>query len=166
MKAHERRTPMLRFNWCLIIVSMLMAISGCATLDPDYDTPIVSVSSIQALPSESIAPRFEIGLHIINPNRGALKVHGIAYSLKLEGYKILTGVANKLPIIDGYSEGDVTLIATADLLSSIRFITNLVNAQRDAITYDLDAKLDLGGFKPNIHVGEKGEINLSDHLRK
>ena len=152
---------MPRCQWVLIIASTALMITGCATLYPDFETPTVTVSAIRALPSESIAPRFEIGLHIINPNRTALKLFGIAYPLKLDGYKILTGVANDLPIIDGYGEGDVTLIAATSLLSSIRLFADLMNAQRDTVSYSLEAKLDLGGFRPNIHVNEKGEINLS-----
>jgi LEA14-like dessication related protein len=157
--------PMPRCHWILILVSTVLMIAGCATLSPDYETPSVNVSAIRALPSDSISPRFEIGLHITNPNRTTLKLHGIAYSLKLDGYKILTGVANDLPTIDGYGEGDVTLIATTSLLSSIRFFTDLMNAQRDIIAYELNAKLDLGGLRPNIHVGEKGEISLSEQTR-
>lgn len=152
---------MPRYKCIAIIAATILMIAGCATLQTDYETPSVNVSTLRALPSEGIAPQFEIGLHIINPNRDALKLHGIAYSLKLEGYKILTGVANDLPVIDGYSEGDVTLIATTSLLSGIRFFADLMNTQRDVIAYDLTAKLDLGGLRPNIHVIEKGEINLS-----
>ena len=91
-----------------VIALMLLVGSGCATLGPDYETPAVNVSSIRALPSESIVPRFEIGLHIVNPNRSALALQGIAYTLKLEGHKLLTGVANDLPTIEGYGEGEVT----------------------------------------------------------
>jgi len=153
---------MPRCNRTLVLASMVLMIAGCATLYTDYETPSVNVSTIRALPSDSIAPRFEIGLHIINPNRSPLKLHGIAYSLKLDGYKILTGVANELPTIDGYAEGDVVLVAGTSLLSSMRFFADLVNAQRTSIAYELNAKLDLGGFRPNVHVGEKGEIRLTD----
>jgi len=156
---------MPRCNWILILASTVLMIAGCATLNPEYETPSVNVIAIRALPSDSIAPRFEIGLHITNPNRNALKLHGIAYSLKLDGHKILTGVANDLPTIDGYGEGDVTLIATTSLLSSMRFLADLMNAQGDTVTYELSAKLDLGGLRPNVHVGEKGEISLSGQTR-
>lgn len=149
----------------LIILTTVSMITGCATLHPDFETPTVTVNAIRALPSESIAPRFEIDLHITNPNRTALTLQGIAYSLTLDGHKILTGVANELPTIDGYGEGDVTLMASTSLLSSIRFLADLVNAQPDTISYDLDAKLDVGRFRPNIHVSENGEINLADQLR-
>ncbi|WP_372678502.1 LEA type 2 family protein [Desulfosarcina sp.] len=156
---------MPRCNWILVYVSTVLMITGCATLSPDYETPSVNVSGIRVMPSDNIAPRFEIDLHITNPNRAALKLVGIAYSLKLDGHKILTGVANDLPAIDGYGEGDVTLITTTSLLSSIRFFTDLMNAQRDTIAFELNAKLDLGGLRPSLHVGEKGEINLSGQTR-
>jgi LEA14-like dessication related protein len=144
-----------------IIALMLLVGSGCATLGPDYETPAVNVSSIRALPSESIVPRFEIGLHIVNPNRSALALQGIAYTLKLEGHKLLTGVANDLPTIEGYGEGEVTLVASTNLLGSIRLFTELMNANPDTITYDLEAKLDPGGIQPAIMVVESGEISLS-----
>jgi LEA14-like dessication related protein len=146
-------------------VSTLLVFAGCATLDPDYETPSVNVSAIRALQSDSIAPRFEIDLHIINPNRSALTLQGIAYSLELDGHKILTGVANDLPTIAGYGEGDVTLTATTSLLSSMHFFADLMNAQRDTIAYELNAKLDLGRLRPTLHVGEKGEISLSGQPR-
>ena len=144
-----------------VIALMLLVGSGCATLGPDYETPAVNVSRIRALPSESIVPRFEIGLHIVNPNRNALALQGIAYTLKLEGHKLLTGVANDLPTIEGYGEGEVTLVASTNLLGSIRFFSELMNTNPETITYDLEAKLDPGGVQPVIIVVESGEISLS-----
>jgi LEA14-like dessication related protein len=141
---------------------ILLVSSGCATLGPDYETPAVNVSSIRALPSESIVPRFEIGLHIVNPNRSPLALQGIAYTLKLEGHKLLTGVANDLPTIEGYGEGEVTLVASTNLLGGIRFFTELMKSNPDTITYDLEAKLDPGGIQPVINVVESGEFSLSD----
>ena len=145
----------------LMDAALVLAMAGCATLRPDFETPAVNVSAIRALPSEGLAPRFEIDLHIVNPNRNALHLQGIAYTLKLEGHKILTGVANDLPVIQGYGEGDVTLTASASLLSGIRFISDLIAAQKDVIAYDLEAKLDPGGLRPNIYVTEKGSLDLS-----
>jgi LEA14-like dessication related protein len=152
---------MRRFAPPLAIFIALFAISGCAVLYPAFETPKVTVSTVRALPSNSISPRFEIGLHIINPNRSALKLYGIAYSLRLEGYDVLTGVAKNLPMIDGYGEKDITLIATISLMDSMRFIAEVMDTHPDAIAYELTAKLDIGGFRPPIRVAEKGTINLS-----
>lgn len=146
-------------------VGMLIAsawiVAGCATLHPDYETPTVNVIAVRALPNEGLTPQFAIDLRIINPNRNSLALRGVAYTLTLEGYKILTGVANELPTIPGYDEGDVTLIASANLLGSIRFFTDLMNTRRDAVAFVLEAKLDPGGLRPAIVLSEKGSINLT-----
>ncbi|HSO19596.1 MAG TPA: LEA type 2 family protein [Desulfosarcina sp.] len=141
--------------------ALALMVAGCATLHPDDATPTVNVSAIRVLPAQGLAPRFEIDLHIVNPNRGALELRGIAYTLKLEGYKILTGVANDLPVIQGYTEGEVTLTAAVSVLSSIRFLTDLMNSSKDALAYDLEARLDPGGWRRFIYVSEKGTIDLS-----
>ena len=152
-----------RMQWLTAMLAVL-AMAGCATLRPSFETPTVTVNSIRLLPSGNIVPQFEVGLHIVNPNRSALRLHGISYTLSLDGFKILTGVANDLQMVEAYGQGDITLVATANLISSIRLLSDLVNQRRDAITYDLDAKLDLGGILPSLHVKESGDIDLAGQL--
>ena len=146
-------------------IGIVLTIGACATLRPDFEKPAVTVRSIRLLPDQGIAPRFEIGLHIVNPNRFPLNLEGIAYTLRLEGYTILNGAANDLPVIAGYGQDDVTLIATTDLLSSIRFFSDLIDRRREVFTYELDVKLDLGGFVPRLHVTESGSIDLTGQHR-
>jgi LEA14-like dessication related protein len=150
-------------QWLTAMLAVLM-MAGCATLRPSFETPTLTVNSIRLLPSGNIVPKFEVGLHIINPNRSALRLHGIAYTLSLDGFKVLTGVANDLPTIEAYGQGDITLVATANMISSIRLLSDLLNQQRNTITYDLDAKLDLGGILPALHINESGDIDLANQL--
>jgi LEA14-like dessication related protein len=164
---HRRNPTMRRFAAYLAISFAVFAVAGCAAgLYPHFETPKVTVNSVRALRSKSISPRFEIGLHITNPNRYALKLDGIAYRLRLEGYDVLTGVANNLPKIDGYGEKDISLIATISLMDSMRFLAELMDTQPDSIAYDLSVKLDIGGFRPPIHVTDKGSINLTDQPQR
>lgn len=151
----------MRSHAVRMLIASAWIVAGCATLHPDYETPTVNVIAVRALPGESLTPQFAIDLRIINPNRNPLALRGVAYTLTLEGHKILTGVANELPTIPGYGEGDVTLIAAANLLGSIRFFTDLINTRRDAIAFVLEAKLDPGGLRPAIVVSEEGAINLT-----
>lgn len=141
-------------------LALLISISGCAGLEPGFETPTVGVSSFRILPSEGAAPRFEIGLHIVNPNRSALNLEGIVYSVTLEGHRVLTGASSELPVIGAYEEGDVVLTATADLLSSIGLFARMMKQPQDTFSYELDAKLDIGGHRPRIYVEEKGELSL------
>jgi len=133
---------------------------SCATLSPDFEQPTVNVSSFRMLPSNSLVPRFEIGLHVINPNRIPLKLFGLAYEVELEGHRVLTGVASELPVIGAYAEGDVLLQASPDLFSSISLFTDLMNQPREKFQFNFSARLDVGKFLPKIRVEKSGEISF------
>lgn len=151
---------MTKAAWVFGCSAMMLFISSCAQMQFNYETPTVSLNSFRILPSDGMGPRFEIGLHVVNPNRSSLNLEGISYTVIIEGHRILTGVANDLPVIDGYGEGDVLLNATADLFSSISLVTGMLKDRRESIAYELDAKLDVGGFRPNIHVEKRGQLLL------
>ena len=146
----------------LIIVIFAALLSSCATLSPGYEEPTVTLSSFRALPSEGMVPAFEIGLRIINPNSQTLKLEGIVYTVSLEGYELVKGVGKDFPAIEGYSEGEVKLTASANLLAGIRFVGDMMQSGGESLKYEFKAKLDMGGLYPSIKVREAGEINLDN----
>ena len=148
---------------CYVLFSLFLLFTlSCSTLQPGYETPTVSITSFEVIPSQGMIPQFQIGLHIVNPNRSPLNLKGISYTISLEGHKIMTGVSNQLPQIEAYGEGDVVLNASVDLFSSIGFFTDLFrNQKKDRISYSLNAKLDAGSLHPLIRVSKKGEISLT-----
>jgi len=145
----------------ILALTFTLLVSACATLSPDYEEPTVMLSSFKALPSEGMVPAFEIGLRIINPNSQPLNLEGIVYTISLEGYELVKGVGKDFPVIEGYSEGTVKLTAAANLLAGIRFVTNMMQEQRNSFDYEFKAKLDLGGLHPSIRIKENGQINLN-----
>jgi LEA14-like dessication related protein len=153
-----KEIAMVRFTKLVVCLTLFITSVGCASLEPGFETPTVGITSL--------VPKFEIGLHIVNPNRSSLKLDGLVYSVTLEGHKVLTGVSNNLPTIDAYGEGDIVLIATADLLNSIGLFASLLQSQQEAFDYKLDAKLDIGSFRPRIHVVKEGEISLQGVARQ
>ncbi|TRO78555.1 LEA type 2 family protein [Desulfuromonas acetexigens] len=148
-------------KWILMLAAILF-LGGCLAMSPGFETPTVGLKSFRFLPSDGGVPRFEIGLHVVNPNRSALKLEGIVYSVVLAGHKVITGASADLPVIDAYSEGDVTLTATADLLRSIGLFSSLFKNPQKPFSYDLEAQLDIGRLHPRIKIHEKGEISLQD----
>lgn len=142
-------------------LSALLA-TGCAGLQPRYEKPVVAITAFKAVPAQGAVPHFEIGLRIVNPNRQPLELKGVAYTISLEGYDLVTGVSNQLPVIEAYGEGHVTLKAAVDLFSSVGFITDLIRNQgRKQISYRFRAKLDIGTMVPLIEVTKKGEVSLA-----
>jgi hypothetical protein len=144
----------------VMLLGMLALLAACGALRPDYETPTVTISSFRSLPSEGGMPSFEIGLRVLNPNREALNLVGASYTVSIEGHDLINGVANDLPVIEGYGEGTFTLTATANLLAGARFVANLLRSEKDSFEYELEAKLDVGGLRPTIRVRDAGEIAL------
>ncbi len=156
---------MLRLISQYLLLTIVIIISGCATLLPSFEDPTVTISSFRIVPSDSISPKFEIGLHIVNPNNVPLELEGVAYTASIEGNQVLTGASNELPVIPAYGEGDVLLNASADLFGSFRVITNLMNNKAKDLNYQLDVKLDVGTFMPAIRIEKQGIIDLGTKRR-
>ena len=145
---------------------VILIFSACAPLQPGFETPVVSISYFEALPSQGLIPQFKIGLHIVNPNRTPLALKGVVYTISLEGHKLMTGVANDLPVIDAYAEGDIELNAAVDLFSGIGFFTDLIrNQNMETISYSFNAKLDVGAMRPFIRVTKDGELSLAQPVQ-
>jgi LEA14-like dessication related protein len=145
----------------LLLIFTLCLLCGCAgTMRPGFEPPVVSLQTFKMLPQEGVTPRFEIKLHIINPNRDSLNLEGIFYTVGIEGYNVLSGVSNDLPTVEPYGEAEITLLANVDFFKGIKLISSLLQEPRDTYKYSFDAKLDLGGFSPNINLQEEGEFNL------
>ncbi len=147
------------------LVLLVAGLTGCASLNPNYEQPTVTLSSFRALPSEGMTPSFEIGLRIINPNPSSLALSGVVYTVSVQGHELVKGVGKDFPAIEGYSQGDVTLTASANLLGGIRLLGDLMQVSSDSLDYDFEARLDLAGLHPSIRVHEKGTFQLAPQPR-
>jgi LEA14-like dessication related protein len=146
-------------SFMLILTSML---AGCAGYRPGYEPPQVNVTSFALAPETTgFAPRFNIGLQIINPNRADLAFEGMSYSLEIEGNRILSGATNDLPRVPGYGMADFTIQASPNLIGSARLLTDLFSRQRSSLGYTFRARLDTGGLVPFINLEEEGKFDLS-----
>lgn len=150
----------------IVVVGLAVILQACAGLRPGYETPTVTINSFRALPSQGALPNFEIGLHVVNPNREALKLRGVSYTVSLGGHELIKGVGNELPVIDAYGEGSLTLTASPNLFAGIRLVTDLMSSANDKVPYKLEAKLDVGRIQPAIRVSDSGEISLRPSARQ
>ena len=143
-----------------ISVVMILSLCSCAWMRPGFESPSIQVTRFTVMESQGLAPRFAITLNIINHNRQPLEIDGLSYALEIEEIALLSGVKADVPAIDGFSEQEVTLTVTADLLNSLDLISQLTRQPRDQFTYTLRAKLDVGWLTPAITVEKQGEISL------
>ena len=121
---------------------LCVLLAGCATLNPDFDPPKVSVDSVRSLASQDVGPRFEIKLRVSNPNTQTLNIAGISYTIELLGKELVSGVTNDVPVIEGYSEEVVTLEAGINMFQVLRLLADLgqVSANKTRLNIVLPPK--------------------------
>lgn len=147
-----------RYLFALLAWTVLLG--GCASLTTPMDPPNVSMDSFSSLPADGGGPRFLIKLRVQNPNEQKLDIAGVSYSIALMGKEVVTGVSKDIPVIDGYSEGIVSLEASLKLLQLLRLLGSLGQAEADELTYRFTAKIDFKGLIPTQRVEEEGLISL------
>ena len=147
-----------------LMIGWILLLAGCASLTTPLDPPNVSMDSFSSLPSESGAPRFLIKLRVQNPNEQTLDIAGVSYSIALMGQEVITGVSNEVPVIEGYSEGIVSLEANLKLFQLLRLLASLGQAETDELTYRFTAKIDFKGLVPTQRVEQEGLISLKQKV--
>ncbi|MEZ5525056.1 MAG: LEA type 2 family protein [Pseudomonadales bacterium] len=143
------------------LLAWLLILSGCASLSMPFERPDVKLVSVKLLPSEGMEQRLAIGLRVSNPNNMTLNLVGMKYSLRLQGFDLMSGVTKDIPPIASYSDTSLEVIATVDWLNGLRLLQSLMANPGSSVSYELDAKLDPGILLPAYHVKEAGRINLA-----
>jgi len=148
---------------CRLLLVALVALpwlSACVSIPSDFKEPGVTLVSIRPQLRNLFAPQFDVVLQITNPNRVALEVAGLSYTVQLQGIKLIEGVATDIPKIAAYGKADVMLNATVDLASGLSLLGDLLQRPRDQVDFELNADLDLGTFYPMVKIQRRGSIAL------
>ncbi|MCC5867422.1 MAG: LEA type 2 family protein [Gammaproteobacteria bacterium] len=143
----------------IVIASMLAVLAACAGLSPYDQQPEVNITSFTLAPdSAGVVPRFNIGVQVINPNRAALSLNGMNYSILVDGNRILSGATADLPEVPGYGATDFVIEASPNLLGGARLFSEMLSRERNDFGYTFRARLDVGGIRRYINVEESGRF--------
>lgn len=119
--------------------------------------------SVSPVPSNSLLEqRFKVGLRVLNPNSVALPVKGLSYSLKLNGYKVVSGATGDIPELPAYGDVRLDLEAGVNLLGGARFLSGILQNGNQQLDYQLETRLDVGLLLPAITLLEEGQISLGN----
>ena len=143
-----------------LLYGVLLLLAACVSLPSDFKEPSVSLVSITPQITNIFSPEFDVVLHVTNPNRKALDIAGLSYTIHLQGNKLIEGVANELPVVAAYGEADISLHARADLMGGISLLGDLLNQPSNQVEFELNAEIDLGTLYPMVRVQRSGVISL------
>lgn len=143
------------------IAWMIVSLTGCTFINSNIQPPQVTLESLQMLPPTGMTQRFNIGLRMANPNDRPLKIDGIAYTLALNGYKLVDGVGSDIPEVAPFSEVSFNVQASTNVFEAVRFINNFVGERgAEQLDYRLKADLAVAGLSRRLSVEEAGKVPL------
>lgn len=147
-------------------IAVLFFLSGCATLDLDYEEPSVELVSFKALPADGFEQNFEVGLKLTNPNNFELPLNGISYQLNILGETLAHGVATDIPTVGAYGETRFVVPVSTSLIRGFKVIRALLDNKGQDISYQLKAKLDIDiPFMPKLTVVQDGKVPLGQKIQ-
>lgn len=141
----------------LWVVLLCMFLSSCASLQPGFETPEVELLGVR--PSAS-GDAIDLRLRIVNHNRQAIQCRGLSYRVAIDGRQLVSGVSNDIPLIEGFAETEVDLRAQLSLIGGMGLIIDILRAPKSAVSYRLDAKLDIEGLLLPLRIEREGDIDL------
>jgi LEA14-like dessication related protein len=143
------------------LAAILLVLSGCATLGPDFDEPTVELVSFKALPASGFEQNFEIGLKLTNPNNFELPFNGISCELSVAGETLARGVTADIPTAGAYGESRFVVPVSTSLMGGIKVIKTLIESNGKDVSYQLKAKLDIDiPFVPKLTIVRDGMVPL------
>ena len=149
--------------WRMTLLLAVVTMAGCASLTPGFQNPEVNLVSVAPVASNSLLEqRFKVGLRVLNPNSVALPLKGLSYSLKLNGYKVVSGATGDIPELPAYGDVRLDLEAGVNLLGGARFLSGILQSGNQQLDYQLETRLDVGLLLPAITLVEEGRIALGN----
>ena len=155
---NSRGSIKLRNGLAAIVAAMVLF--GCVSLPSDFEQPQVTVRSVALRVVNGLSVDFDIVLNVTNPNRKALSARGLKYTVRLLGRQVAEGVSNDIPRIAAYGEAEVSLSATADLITGLGLLNDLLTRPNEPLDYEFNAEIDLGALYPTLKVQRSGAIAL------
>jgi LEA14-like dessication related protein len=128
----------------LLLLFVLLAtlfLSACASMRSDYEQPKVDVVGISKSETDNASLQFTIQLRIVNPNAEPINLRGLYYELSVDDIQVVSGTANNIPQIEGFSDTIVSVSSAASLVNSVRLAAHLMHSPKRELPYELRAKL-------------------------
>lgn len=148
----------------ILLALLLVPLQGCGIFNMSSSAPEVQLVNIQPGEREGLRQRFMLSLLVVNTAGTSLNISGLSYGLKMENHKLVTGVVGNLKPIPPYSEVTVRVPASANLISGLKIVSQLMKKRQHSVKYQLDVKVDRGWFSLPARVVDRGTFDFSQWM--
>lgn len=144
----------------LALILLACLLTSCASLSPWPSPPKVSLQNIQISDTNATSSNLVLDLAISNPNAVALPIEGVEYQLRLNGYRVVDGLSNRIDPIPAFGTSEVQIQARADLVGIFSLISGLLGGSTREVNYELETRISVQGLWQPIRLVDEGRLPL------
>jgi LEA14-like dessication related protein len=152
-------SPALARITCIVSVTLLLA--ACAHLAQVVEQPEVRLAGLRLVSADLATQRYAVELAVFNPNRFAVPVRDVAYTLELDGRSFASGTTDAGTRLPAREEVPLEIAVETDLVSSARHVLDWLGRGESSVGYRLrgEIRLDMPGVR-NFRFDEAGVVEL------
>ena len=142
-----------------VLTAMLLLLTACASLTPNYEAPDLQVTNLKMLSLDGFNQRFRLSFRVVNPNNISFPVEGISFKFHLRGIQVASGVTNEAFELKPLGESTFDVDVSTSVFNSGRVLLDIINAKPQQLAYEVDAKIFTSkGLWGSIPVTRSGVI--------
>jgi LEA14-like dessication related protein len=142
-----------------ILAAALLA-AGCA-LAPKFETPQLSIVGVELVKSDLWEQRLKVRMRVQNPNKRALPVKAIAYTLEVEGQQLASGQSAASFVVPASGEAEFDMNVTTNLAGTLIKLLGRGSEAMQSVPYRLSGTLSLSaGWLRSIPFEQQGTFRL------
>ncbi|MGB6010412.1 MAG: LEA type 2 family protein [Desulfobacterales bacterium] len=135
---------------CMVVVSGLMILHGCAGFGRRLESPEISLANISLQEAKAFETTFELDLRVFNTNDVPLEIKGIECELEVNGNKLAKGVSATQTTVPAFGTELVRMVVYSSMLGMVSSMLDMIrSAQSNQITrklnYKISGRLSIGG---------------------
>ncbi|HEY6484744.1 MAG TPA: LEA type 2 family protein [Steroidobacteraceae bacterium] len=131
---------------------------GCSLLQPNLQTPKLSIVGVQLLKSDLWHQELKVRMRVENPNDRELPVRGITYSLELDNQEFAHGESAASFVVPALGTAEFDMSMSANMAG---MLMRLLSQGGSQIDYHLSGRIALSaGLLRSIPFDEHGSFKL------
>lgn len=135
------------------------ALTGCAALLPKLQPPQLSLNRIAFRSGSLQRQRFEVSVHVVNPNARAIAIDQIEVHLQLNGAPFADGTTAAAFVLPPSAATDISLEVTTQIVNAL--VALAASQEHRTVNYRLYGEVRLHhGWVPTLPFDHRGRLEL------
>ena len=148
-----------RYMLWVLPALLAVVVTGCVSPPAGpVEAPQVSIADLRLDDLTFFEQHYRVRLRVKNPNPFAVRVTGMAFTLKVNNMDFARGVSSESVTLPAYGEELLDVKVTSDLANVVEQINARRNSPGEPLRYELTGHVSVSGVPDRIGFSHRGTL--------